>query len=163
MSAQAALYGSKAALDIIGGYYASQNIRETAALNRDIANMNAQFAELDAYDAIKEGYSQQARYQSVIDNTISQQNLAIAASGGDATYGTTASLQEETEFIAQLNLMEIEKRAQEKALGYTQQARQFKMGGEISYAQDQIRAQQALYSGVSSAINQGVAGYRRSQ
>lgn len=163
MSAQAELYGAKAALDIVGGYYAAQNIRETAALNRDIANMNAEFAELDAYDAIKEGYSNQARYQSVIDQTISQQNLAITASGSELGYGTTGDIQAESEFIAELNLMEIEKRAQEKALGYTQQARQFRMGSELAFAQSEIRAEQALYSGVTGAINEGVTGYRRSR
>ena len=65
------LYGGVAALNLVGGYFASENIKESARLNQDISEMNAQFAELDAYDAEIEGFTQEARYQSVIDTTLS--------------------------------------------------------------------------------------------
>lgn len=161
MAAQAALYGGMAALQIAGGYFASQNIRATAALNRDIAEMNAEFAELDAYDALVEGYTQQARYQAVIDQTLAEQQLMTTAQGIDANYGTAAALREENKFIAELNLMEIEKQAQERSLGYQSQARQYRMGGQMQQAQANIDATNVMYGSITNAVKTGVTGYER--
>jgi len=115
MAAQMALYGGLAALQLTGGYFASQNIKATARLNQEIADMNAQFAELDAYDALLEGESEKARYQSVIDSVLGEQQAIMEAQGVDTSFGSAASISEETKFTAELNLMEIEKQAQERA------------------------------------------------
>lgn len=163
MSAQAGLYGGLAALQIAGGYFASQNIRQTAELNRDIAEMNAEFAELDAYDAELEGYSAQARYQSVIDNTLSDQQTMMAASDVDLNYGTNAAIQEETRFIGELNKMEIEKQARERALGFKRQARDITLGGTLDYAGARTRAGAAMFSGITDAAQTGLTGYSRSK
>ena len=163
MSAQAALYGGLAALQLAGGYFASQNIKDTAKLNRDIANMNAEFAELDAYDSEMEGYSRATRYQSVIDNTLSEQQALLTASDIDVNYGSAAEIQEETRFMGELNKMEIEKQAQEAALGYKRQARDFRIGGKLQYGADKTRAAQAMFSGVTSAAQSGLTGYQRSK
>lgn len=155
-------YAALAGLQLAGGYFASQNIKESARLNQDIANMNAEFAELDAYDAITEGYTEQARYQSVIDQTLGEQQLIMAAQDVDVSYGTASSVQAETNFTAQLNLMEIEKHAQEKALGYKTQARQIKTGGVMQAAEAKTRAGQAMFGAVTGAAQTGISGYRRS-
>jgi hypothetical protein len=163
MAAQAYLYGGMAALELIGGYFASQNIKETARINREIAEMNAEFAELDAYDAELEGYTVQARYQSVIDNTLSEQQLAMTAQGVDVNYGSAAVLQEETRFIGELNKMEIEKRAQEQALGIKRQARDTRFSANLQFGQEQARAAQAMFGSVMGAAKSGATGYQRSR
>lgn len=154
MSAQTALAG----YSLVDSYFASQNVKDTAALNRDIAEMNAEFAELDAYDAEIEGYSQTARYQSVIDKTLSDQQLAFAVADVDANYGTSKALVEESQFVAQMNVMEIQKQAQEAALGYQQQARQYRLGGSLQQNQADFKASQIQ----SQGIRQGISGYIRS-
>lgn len=163
MAAQAYLYGGLAALQLAGGYFASQNIKATAKLNRDIADMNAEFAELDAYDAEQEGYTRSTRYQSVIDNTLSEQQAALTANDVDVNYGSAGEIQEETRFIGELNKMEIEKQAQERALGYQRQARDFRIGGKLQYGSDTARASSAMFSGVTSALDSGLTGYQRSK
>lgn len=163
MSAQAAMYGGMAALQLAGGYFAAQNIRSTAKLNRDIADMNAEFAELDAYDATTEGFTQQARYQSVIDTTLADQQAIMTAQDIDVNYGSAASVAAETKMMGQLNMMEIEKRAQEQALGYKRQARDIRLGSSIQQADAKTRAGQAMLSGITSAAQSGLTGYERSK
>jgi len=149
-----------AALQLAGGYFASQNIKESARLNQDIANMNAEFAELDAYDAITEGYTQQARYQTVIDQTLSEQNLALAAADVDINYGTAATMVDETKFTGQMNLMEIQKQAEEKALGYKAQARSFLSAGAMNRADAEAKAAGVMFNSVVGAAQSGLSGYK---
>ena len=159
MYAEAGLAG----LQLAGGYFASQNIKESARLNQDIANMNAEFADLDAYDAIAEGYSQQARYQSVIDKTLAEQQLALTAADVDVNYGTASATKQETRFTAELNLMEIQKQAQEKALGYKSQARDYRTSGVLQKAEASAKASSVLFNSVAGAAQTGISGYRRSR
>lgn len=156
-------YAAMAALQLAGGYFASQNIKATAELNQDISDMNAQFAELDAYDSELEGYTQQARYQGVIDNTLAEQSTIMKAHDIDTNFGTASLVEEETRFTGQLNLMQIQKQANEAALGYKRQARDIKLGGAMNYADARTRAGQAMFSGVTSAANTGLTGYERSK
>lgn len=161
MAAQAA-YAGLAALQLAGSYFASENIREAARLNQDIAEMNAEFAELDAYDALIQGETEATRYQSVIDNVFSEQTAIAAAQGLDLDFGTAASLQAEDDFVNQMNLMEIEKAAQEQALGFRNEASQFRMRGVLGAAQADVQAQTVLTQGITSAAQTGITGYRRS-
>lgn len=161
MAAQAILYGGLAGLQLASGYFASQNIKETARLNRDIANMNAKFAELDAYDAELEGYSKQARYQSVIDSVLSEQQAALTAADIDVNYGSAAEIKADTRFIGELNKMEIEKEAQERALGYKRQARDMRIGGSLNYASERARAATTMFNSGVGAAQTGLTGYER--
>lgn len=159
MSAQMALYGVQAYLQVAGGYFASQNIKEAAAINKQVSDMNAQYAELDAFDAEAEGQSQQARYQSVIDQTLGQQQLLMTAKDIDVNYGSASSIQAETKFTGELNLMEIEKQAQEKALGLKNQAMNIRQQGEMNQAQADIQARQVMFSSAMGGMKT-LTGYQ---
>lgn len=158
-----AAYGAIAALELAGGYFASQNIKETARLNKEIADMNAEFAELDAYDALLQGESDEVRYQSVIDQTLSDQNAIAEAQGVDLQFGSAAALRQEDKFIAELNMMEIEKRAQEQSLGFTEQAAQYRKAGILGLAQSDVQAGQVMFQSALGAARTGLTGYTRSQ
>jgi len=160
---QAAVYGGIAALQLAGGYFASQNIKDTAALNLEIADMNAEFAELDAYDAEIEGYTQTAKYQSVIDQTLGEQQALLTAADIDVNYGSAAEIQKETNFIAEINRMEIEKQAQERSLGYTRQARDFQFEGFLRAGQADAKAASVMFQSVLGAATTGATGYQRSK
>ena len=157
------IMAAMAGMQLANGYFASQNIKATAELNRDIAEMNAEFAELDAYDAELEGFSAQARYQSVIDNTLAEQSAIMNAQDIDVSYGSAASIAEESKFTGKLNMMEIQKQAQEQALGYSRQARDSRLGGDMNYADAKSRASQAMMSGITSATQTGLSGYKRAK
>ena len=120
-----------AAVQLASSYFAAQNARDAAELNNEISDWNAEFAELDAYDAILDGETQVAQYEAVIDRTLSDQRVAFAVNNVDAGYGSAEAITKETRFIGELNRMEIEKQAQEKALGYKEQARSFRLQGDM--------------------------------
>lgn len=163
MAAQAALYGGIAALQLAGGYFAAQNIKEAAKLNREIAEMNAEFAELDAYESELEGYSAEARYQAVIDNTLAEQDVIMKAQDIDTSYGSAASISEETRFVGELNKMQIEKQAQEQALGFKRQARDYRLGGAMGEADARTKAGQVMFQSVIGAAQTGLTGYKASK
>ena len=156
-------YAAIAGVQLAGGYFASQNIRETAKLNQEIANMNAEFAELDAHDAIVEGATEQARYQEVIDQTLGEQRLILTSQDIDINYGTTGAIQEETRFVSELNLMEIQKQSQERALGYKSQARTIKGQAVLDRADADAKSAQVLFNSAVGAAQTGISGYRRTR
>lgn len=154
-------YAAVAGLQLAGGYFASQNIRETAELNREIAEMNAGFADLDAYDAEAEGLSEVARYQSTIEKVLGEQRAIAAAQGVDLSFGTAGAVHEEDKFNAELNKMELQKRAQESALGYTRQARDIRLGSDLELADSKRKAGQAMFNTVTGAASTGLSGYSK--
>jgi len=145
-------YGAIAGLQLAGSYFASQNIKESARLNRDIAEMNAQFAELDAYDAKLQGETEKAKYQKVVDQTLSEQTAALAAAGVDTSYGSVSEVAEESRFIAEMNRMEIEKQAEEMALGYKREAKGLRLNSFLNYNQSMLQAGGVMRQGVMSAL-----------
>lgn len=159
MAAEYAIAG----LQLAGGYFASQNIRATALLNREISEMNAQFAELDAYDSILAGETRKTEYQSVVDQTLSDQQTIMAAQGGDIGFGSAGSIAAETTFTADANKMEIQKRAQEQALGYTDQAANFRTSGVLAQSRENARASDVMFQSAVGAAKTGISGYRASQ
>lgn len=161
MAAQAFLYGGMAALDLVGGFFEAENIKQTAALNRDIAEMNAEFAELDAYDAEIDGYSQQAEYQKIIDDTLAGQQLALTAADVDVSYGSASEIQNETRFLGMINKLEIQGQAEAKAMGYEREARNYRFGADLNSIQAAGRAQQAQIGGIVNAAKTGATGYAK--
>lgn len=162
MGALEAFFGVSVGLNLIGGFFAAENIKETAKLNLEINTMNAQFAELDAYDAELDGISQEAKYQTMVDATLANQQLAFAVSDVDIGFGTAADVVEETRFIAELNKLEIEKQAQERSAGFKSQARDFRTGGALEFSQAQGRASDARFGGLTGAARD-ITGYLRSR
>ena len=141
-----------AAFQLASSYFAAENARDTAELNNNIADWNAEFAELDAYDAEIEGETQIAQYQAVVDANLSDQRTILAAKDVDVNYGSAAEVSKESRFIADINRMEIEKQAQEKALGYKRQARDFRLSGDIERGAAEGRASAIQAGGVTSAL-----------
>lgn len=161
-----------ASLQLMGGYFQNENMRNAAKLNQQIAEMNAEFAELDAYKAIVGGQTSKARYQSVVDKTLATTTANITAADVDITYGSAAELVKENRFIAELNKMEIDKQAQEAALGYRQQARDYRVQGASTASAQRRAGAEALtqgflgaskeYAGSYKEINAGIAsGYEK--
>lgn len=159
----AAAYGALAGLQVAAGYFAADNIRNTAKLNQEIADMNAEFAELDAYDAEIDGYSEVARYQTVVDATLGEQQAQLAAADVDLSFGTAASIQQETRFIADMNKREILNNAEERALGYEREGKEFRFKGFLGVSEGEQRASAARFAGISSGAQTGISGYRRSR
>lgn len=151
-----------AGFQIISGIQQAEIVRENARLTKEVNDMNAEYAELDAYRAELNGESQEARYQSVIDSTLGSQKVALASQGVDITFGTAKELEAESKLNGFLNQVDIRNQAHQQALGYKQQARSIRLSGSQAVAQAEVQASAirntALISGAKTALPT-VTGY----
>lgn len=150
-----------AAYQVISGYQQAEIIREQARLKQEVDDMNAEDADIDAYNAEKYGFTESARYQSVIDQTIGSQRSVLAAQDVDVNYGTAAQKQSETRVTGYFNMLEMQRRGKERALGYKKEGRNIRLGSTFSRQQGEINASAAINHGITSAANTGVSGYTR--
>lgn len=152
-------YAGMAGYQIISGLQQAEMVRENGKLTKEIAEMNAQAAELDAYHAELDGMTLEARYQSVIDQTLGAQSVAYAANDVDANFGTAAAIRAESRLTGQLNKMDIKAQAQATALGYKNQARNIRLQAHMGGLQTQTQAASVQNASLINAANTGLSGY----
>lgn len=152
-----------AGLQLLSGFHQAEMIRRGAKLQQAINNMNAEFAEIDAYDAEVAGFTEAGRYESVIDSTVGEQRAGYAAQNVDVNFGTAKEVQEETKFTGFLNQLDMLRQGRERAKGYKTEARNLRLGGQFTRMQGDMDASIAIRSGVVSAAQTGLSGYARSK
>ena len=155
MAAAAAL----AAFQLVSSIQQAEAIRSQARLQKEIAEFNAQFAELDAYRSEQYGETDVARYQSEIDKTVGDQRVAYASQGVDVTSGTAAAIQAETKLTGFLNQLDIRTQAQAKVLGYKREALNIRLAGITGQSQANLNANAVETAGIIGAIPGAVSGY----
>jgi hypothetical protein len=155
-------YLALAAAQLVGGYQQGELIRQNGDLQASINNMNAKYSDIDAYNAETAGISESARYATVIDATIAKQRTAYASDNVDVNYGTAAEVQADSKLTGFLNTLELQRQGRERALGYTVQGMNTRLGGQMTQLQSQMDAAAAEGKGVMGAISTGISGYSRS-
>lgn len=140
-----------AAFQLWSSYQQSESIRSSARLTARINELNANFIEMDAINAEKQGFSESARYQSIIDKTIGSQRASFAGQGVDVSFGTAAQVQAETRLVGFLNRMDIETAARNRALGLRIEASNVRLGASMQQIQSSIDAQSTQTQGVLGA------------
>jgi len=150
-----------AAFQLASSLNQAEAIRSQARLTKEIAEFNAQFAELDAFRTEQYGETEVARYQSEIDKTVGEQRVAYAASGVDVTSGTAAAIQAETKLTGFLNQLDIRSQAQAKALGYKREALGIRLRAITGESQASLNANATEVAGGIGALQTGISGYRR--
>lgn len=149
------------AYQVVSGFHQAELIREQARLKKQVDDMNAEDAEIDAHNAEVYGFTESARYQSVVDQTVGSQRGIYAAQNVDVNYGTAAQKQEETKLTGYFNMLEMQRRAKERALGYKKEARNIRLGSGFSRLQSNMDANASINYGITSAMSTGVSGYAR--
>ena len=150
-----------AGFQLISGAQQAETVRENARLQRDLDNMNAEYAKLDAYNAEQAGYSAEARYDSTINQTISGQKVGLASQGVDVNFGTAAEIQVDTKLVGFLNKLDIRNQAHERALGYENQSSNFRLRGATAEAQGEYNAGAIKNAALMNAAGTALSGYRR--
>lgn len=148
-------------MQIVGGLHQAEMIRRQAKLKEQIDEMNAQQADVDAFEAEKEGFSEIARYTNVVDSTIADQRVGYAAQNVDVNYGTAADVQNESRNIGMFNRLDMEKKARDRALGIRREARMTRLGSQLSRVGTEAQAGAAQFSGIVSGLSTGLSGYAR--
>lgn len=152
-------YAALAGFQLISSFQQGETIRDSAAISREVSELNAMYAEIDSYEAEQQGLTEEARYQSVIDSTISAQRLAFAVQDVDVNTGMAKELQNESRLVGMLNKMDIKNQAHARALGFKNQARQYRLQGAMGQAQASGEASAVQSAGIMGALSTGLSGY----
>lgn len=152
-----------AALQAVGGFQQAQITRQNGDLQYDIAKMNAKYAELDAFNARAEGQGNAAKYESQANQVIGADKAAFAGAGVSIGYGTANDVVTDNKIAAKNNVLQIQRQAQNKAVGYETQGINILLGGRMQQLQSGLNAAAEQSAGIMKAVATGVSGYAYSQ
>lgn len=156
-------YLALAALQLVGGFQQADIIRQNGTLQGKIADMNAQFAEVDSHNALVAGYSNAARYQTQVDQVVGADKAAYAGANVDVRYGTATQVQDDNRVAGFENVLQMQKNAQNQAIGYEGQAINIKLGGQMTELQSNLNAAATQSAGMFSAASTALTGYAYGQ
>lgn len=148
-----------AGVQLAEGLQNAQLIDQSAGIQQEVANLNGKYAAMDAYNAQTMGYTQSARYQDVVDQTLDQQKEDYASEGVNVNFGSAAQVQANTRTTGVINTLNIQAQARAKALGFTQQSRNDVLQGVLNAGQAQVQGAGAETQAVFGALKTGVTGY----
>jgi len=155
------VYGAMAGLQLLSGIQQANNIQRQAELSKKLDQFNIEQAEIDAFNAEADGYTRAARYGSVINEIDSKQRTAYYAADVDPNFGTAADIQTDTKLTGQLNLLDIQSEAHQRALGYKKQANNMRgQSGMNSIAAD-FQSTTTRNTAILGAANTMITGYER--
>jgi hypothetical protein len=142
-----------AGAQVAGGLKQADSIRMNAEMNKRIAEINAKYIDMDAWEAEKYGFTAATRYQSVIDDVISDQRVGFYAQGVDASFGSAAEVQKGSKLKGFLNQLDMIQRARNNAMGLKQQAMNVRFGASNAMDVASERARGAEIGGVLSGAS----------
>lgn len=121
--------------------------QEQADYQNRMSRQNAQFAELQAKQALKIGEEKAQRYTEQVNQLIGSQKLAYASSGVDIGFGTAQKVMSETRNLGLQDAMDIRTNSILEAMGYQFEASQWKQKGEMAKRTAAISGPQTLLAG----------------
>lgn len=144
---------------VLGGLKQADDIKSAARLNKMLAEMNAGFIEMDAWEAEKYGFTQATRYQSIVDDVISDQRVGLAAQGVDVSFGSAAQLQQDTKLTGFLNQLDMIQQAQNQSKNLKNQAMSVRFGAKMDGIAADSKARGAENAGYMAAANTAVGAF----
>lgn len=158
------VYGAMAGLQLLSGVQQANNIQRQAELQKQLDQFNIEQAQLDAFNAEADGYTQMARYQNVINAIDSTQRNTYYANDVNPNFGTAADIQADTKLTGQLNLLDIQSQAHQRALGYKKQANNMRGQSELNSIGASLQASSTRSAAIIGALGTvatglGKAGY----
>ena len=154
-------YAVLAAYQITASAHQAETIREQARFKEMVDEQNAQFVELDAFNAEAFGYGEAARYEAVADSQIADQRVAYASQNVDVGYGTAAEVQAESKLVKGLNVLSLQKQARERSKGLRNEAKNIRLGSRFSSMQSEMEANATQNAGLIGAAQTGLSGYSK--
>lgn len=83
-----------------------------------VGAFNAKVAELQAKDALVRGAQEEGRYRAQVRGLLGTERVAYAAGNIDVSYGSAVDVQADTEFMGELDALQIRTNAAREAWGY---------------------------------------------
>lgn len=108
---------------VVGSAVMQAAATQTAAtIQEGVDQLNSQYADLDAYNAAQRGDAQSARYENTIQQTEGEQEVGEASKNVNVDFGTASEIAAQTKLTGYLNQLDIQKQANQQAMGYKVQA-----------------------------------------
>ena len=111
-----------AAMGTVGSYYSAQNTKSNLQMQANLADTNAQIAELGAQSALAQGAKEEQRSRLQTTALKKSQRVALAANGVDLGQGSAAELLTSTDLMGDIDANTIKANAVRSAWGYRTQA-----------------------------------------
>lgn len=136
-----------------GTLLSAKSSMDQADATNKIAQNNAKMAEYAAADAKVRGEEDAQAIQRRAASIKSSQRVSMAANGLDLGYGTTADIQDQTDFFAQSDAATARTNAGREAWRATSQAQDFRSQGAAAQSNGLMSATGSLLSGASSVAS----------
>lgn len=133
-----------AALGAVGQMKAGADAKETAAIN-------AQLAGIQAEDALSRGGVEEDRYRRQIAQTAGAQKAEFGARNVKGSSGTALDILADTAMIGEEDALTIRNEAAREAWGYRWQANESNRYGKAAYRNSQYAAGSTLLTGGAQA------------
>ena len=123
-----------AAMGTVGSYYSAQNTKSNLQLQANLADTNAQIAELGAQSALAQGAKEEQRSRLQTTALKKSQRVALAANGVDLGVGSAAELLTSTDLMGDIDANTIKANAMRSAWGYRTQATNYQNQASMNRA-----------------------------
>ena len=150
---------------IVGGIQSGKAAQAEAEYQANINGQNAQIAQDNAKKERQQGLEDARRQRMKTIQAIGEQKVNIAANGAEIGSGTAIDTIEDTATLGELDALNIQYNAEQRALNYEQQANNFNnqanldiLKGQNAARTGQIKAVSAGLNGLSSSINTFASG-----
>lgn len=159
----AAAMAVMAGFTLLNGINQAQNIEMQGKLQQQINSLNAEYADIDAYEAEKFGEAEAEAYEGKIEDVVGDQRVALASADIDVNFGTAAELQAETRVTGFLNAADIAAQGRARALGLRREAGNIRLGGTMQGIQTGLQAASTRNAAVINAGTTLASGYSKTK
>ena len=105
-----------AAMGTVGSYYSARNTKSNLQLQANLADTNAQIAELGAQSALAQGAKEEQRSRLQTTALKKSQRVALAANGVDLGQGSAAEILTSTDLMGDIDANTIKANAVRNAI-----------------------------------------------
>jgi len=158
-----ALASAQVAMSALSAYDQYKTAKAQGRYQQQIADQNAEMAELRAADALKRGDREAAKIKTKTSGLLGRQRAILAAQGFDLSSGTALDLQEDTVGMGAMDELTTKNNAWREAFGFKSEARAYRTQGRFAKLEARNTARTSLLTGGLRAVEAGVAGYDRFQ
>lgn len=127
-------------MQFAGAGFSAMAQRSAGKAQQQLANYNAQVAEMQAADAIERGRESEGRHRTSVRGLVGTQRAALAASGVDVNDGSALDIQADTAAMGEMDALTIRLNAAREAWGYRTQATDYRARGEIAKNEGNMKA-----------------------
>jgi opacity protein-like surface antigen len=149
-------YVALAGAQVISAAQQAEMIQKQAKVQQRINEINAEFSELNAWEAMGDAQGEAARYDTQVSDVLGKQHAAFSGADVQIGYGTAGAVDADTRTMGMLNVLELQRRGRQQAFQHKIQAINQRLSGYMTGLQADIDAGAAIRQGTFAAAQTGI-------